>query len=381
MATAFVQFARRTGGAWIKAGQLLGTRRDLFSDDAIRVLSQLRDQVGGRPPRKLKTLLARRLEGTGHRLLSVDPSPLASGSVAFIHLATLSGIEGTLAVKVRRTNVERKVAQDLRLLRRAAALMGRWPRFAHIPLERMVETLATAISRQVNFANEVDNTLKFQRAFAGTSTNFPRIYHHISSEDVIFMDYENNIVSIDAVTTVANLEGMYENLVRSIYKMLFVDGFFHCDVHPGNVFFRDDGDCMFLDCGLAAELTAEERDNFSDFFLCIAFNRGARAADMLLRTALRVPASLDRATFRYDIASVVARVAGLRAREFKVAVFVSDLFEQMRRHSIISAPEFVWMITVLLTIEGPVKAHYPDMDFQRLAVDVIVDSRFETMRT
>lgn len=353
----------------------MGTRRDLFSDEAIRTLALLRDQVGGRPARHLERLLENHLAGTGHRLTSFDPCPLASGSIALVHLVAVSGMKERLAVKVRRAGVAKTVKQDLRLMRGAARLLGRLRRFTHIPLSEMAETMGAAVWRQLDFLNEIENVARFRREFSGTAVSFPQVHVNLSSEEVIFMTYEHGIVGIDDPHQLDDADNSYECVLSAIYRMLFVTGFFHCDVHPGNVFFRQSGGCLFLDCGLAVALTEAERDMFSDFFLCVALNRGARAADLLLRNALSVPPALDLASFRRDIASVVGRAAGRRARDFKVTAFVSDLFDEMRRHRVVSAPQFVWMITVLLTIEGPVKAHCPDMDFQRIAVDVIVGSR------
>ncbi|WP_404338292.1 ABC1 kinase family protein [Sphingomonas sp. MMS12-HWE2-04] len=369
-----VLFARRAGGAWAKILQILSTRRDVVSEDAAAILATVTQQVGGREPPNVHRRIADHLQFRGVDVQHLSIQPIASGSIAFVYKITAAGLDFPLALKLRRPGIIRTLARDFALLGHAANLLRRFPALAHLPLPAMARSFSETIERQSDFSLEAAYIARFGDKFARSNCRIARVIPALSSEDMLFMAFEEERFEIDSVTPRFGI-GAYQNLVRCVYEMIFVHGLFHCDVHPGNVFFDARGNALFLDLGIVKEITEDEREDLADFFLCIALNRGKRAADTLLAKATTIPPGIDRAQFRREIADVVRRSSGLKAGQFSAVSFVVQLFDVMRSHGIVGTADFIWMIAVLVTLEGPVKAAYPDLDFQRIAVDVITASR------
>lgn len=370
-------FARRVGGAWIKICQILATRRDVFSEDGAAILRGLHDRVGGQASLSTRGLRDA-LGPEADLIVDFDPEPIASGSIAYVHKARLARTGQPVILKFRRAGVQKLISADLQLLRAFARMGSRLlPGLRHIPLEAMAASLSNGIGAQTDFSIEAQNLRRFQRNFLNDPLiRFPDVIGLGCNEQLLLLSYEPNLIRIEEeLQGLPDSQVYYRRIMEQIYTMIFVHGFFHCDVHPGNIFARLGGEIVYLDCGLATQISEAERDDFADFFLCVALNRGTRAAELLLRKAIAVPSGLNRRAYTRDIAAVVDEVAGVTARGFSVAKFVAAMFDVNRRYSIVGTPEFIWMITVLLTIEGPIRAGWPDMDFQSIAIDVITAAR------
>ncbi|HEX8534844.1 MAG TPA: AarF/ABC1/UbiB kinase family protein [Allosphingosinicella sp.] len=343
-------------------------------------MGKLQDQVGGRAPALLRGGTESFERGSGIQLEEVGAEPIASGAIAFVYVVRLPGRPEPMILKIKRDGIDALMRADLRLLALSAKLVQRlFVGLQHIPLEEMARTIALEVEAQLDLTREARNAVKFAANFAASpEIRFPTIIEGMSRPDMLVMSFERGLLGIDPQSGgVVHKVDVYERLIRSVYVMLFVHGFFHCDVHPGNVFTRVGGEIVFLDCGLARQLSASDRDDFADFFLCVALNRGKRAAGQMLRLAIHVPANLDQRSYTREISAVVATASGVKAGSFSVVGFVTDLFEVNRRHGIVGTADFIWMITVLVTLEGPVKAACPQIDFQGIAIDVITEARLE----
>jgi ubiquinone biosynthesis protein len=163
--------------------------------------------------------------------------------------------------------------------------------------------------------------------------------------------------------------------LTALYQMLFVTGFIHADLHPGNVFFRRCGECVLLDAGVVARLEGAVCLDFIDFFMGLVANRGEQCAKIIYDNALyRAPAA-DHAAFEADVCALVSRFSALPARDFEVASFATGLFEIQYRYQIYGAPDFMMAIVALLSFEGIVKRVDPDLDFQALARGMLPSAR------
>jgi ubiquinone biosynthesis protein len=158
--------------------------------------------------------------------------------------------------------------------------------------------------------------------------------------------------------------------------MLFVDGFVHCDMHPGNLYFTTSGQVVVLDAGFSVVLSDKLRRLFAEFFMNMAIGRGDRAAEIVvessagLRPDAQVPRFLDR------MADLVERSHGQSAREFSLVAFATEMFDLQRRYGVHAAPELIFPLLSLLVIEGTIRALDPEVDFQEAAKPVLVKGLF-----
>jgi ubiquinone biosynthesis protein len=203
----------------------------------------------------------------------------------------------------------------------------------------------------------------------------------LTTADVLVMDFVQDAVQLMQATIPDKaFRRATHDLLELLYSMIFVRGIVHCDMHPGNVLRQAEGAVALIDAGPIANLNDEDRSCFRDFFLSLACNDADACVSAILRSALHIPDSLDRAAFQRDVGILIHTYHGRSAGSFLVAEFVFRVFALQRRHRLPGAPGFVSAIWALVMFEGLARARYPDLDFQAaaqpfLAADLVSRSR------
>lgn len=373
MADSVVFLAERLGGAWTKVGQLLANRHDLLGRDAVEKLAPIQDRFGEIPFARLVAGLS---PATLEPFVEICDSPIGSGCLAQVHLAILRSSGRRVAVKIRKPGIQRRIEIDLRILRGIAAFVRMTSPSLSIPIVEIVDGISEKIREQLDFMIECRRAEHYRTCGLYEDVLFPNVHPELSGPDLLVMDYEPNLERFDP-STMSDPGPVVKTALRAVFKMIFVDGLVHCDLHAGNIRYRNNGPVAFLDFGIATCLSPESKRLFKDFFLCVALGRGERAARIVLQTALRVPDNLEVAQFTREISRLVESNSGKHAEEFSVWEFVSALFSIQRNHKVYGSPEFFWPIFALHTFEGLVKKRCPDLDFQGIALEVVVGSQFQ----
>src|SRR5205814_5728847 len=250
----------RLGPIFVKFGQVLSTRRDLLPLDIADELAKLQDRV---PPFDSDLALAIIEKGIGHPLgdvfTSIERTPLASASIAQVHLGFLKdGRE--VAVKVLRPGVEMQVARDLALMESAASLVERLSSEGRrLRPREVVAEFARHLDEELDLMREAANASQLRRNFANSQLlAVPEVYWDLCSERVMVMERMHGVpVSQIAVLREKghDLKALGRMGVEICFRQVFRDGFFHADMHPGNIFVGDDGRYIALDFGIMGTLT------------------------------------------------------------------------------------------------------------------------------
>lgn len=365
------------GGAFLKVGQILGTRVDLLPPDAVVALSRLRDDVRPEPFCRLDSVLRTLWESTGvEPVLKIDPVPLASGTIAQVHIGTVSATGKQFAIKVRRPGVGRLLAADVCYIRLFTKVVAHLCWFRRFPISEATGEVCTALQHQVDFAMEVRMLERFRELFADNpNVTIPEVVASRCTADLIVMEY------LDRYRPIPSFRDQPERArlavrtgLRALYKMIFSAGLIHCDLHASNILFNGEGRVALLDFGFVSEMTPNARHDFAEFFLSIACRDGRTAARIVLKTALRVADDLDPIGFERDMQTLIDKTAGRKAADFQVAGFVFELFQVQRRHGIYGSPSFTLPILSLLTYEGLIKDIDPEIEFQQEAVPFVMEA-------
>jgi ubiquinone biosynthesis protein len=372
----FALACERSGGAFSKLAQFLSSRPDLVGPEAIDSLSRLLDHA--RPiafaavDKVLRSALGDAIERYG---LSVDPKPLATATIAQIHLATTRVDPGqTLALKIKRPGIEQILRMDIALIRFGVSAFARLPALRGVPLREALDELCRNVWRQIDFAHEADCFRLFKQAFEGTAgIGVPQIHAELSTSDVIAMEYMAGYEPLRKCSRAAQRQAAVTGL-RALYKMLFELRVFHCDLHPGNILSNDAGDVALLDMGLVADIAPPTQLLFAQFFASIAFCNAKQAARVVLETATAGAQTCEYSALLADLQSLLDRVGGMLVATFSVAGFVTELFQIQQRHGLHGAPDFTMAIMSLLTYEGTLKSIVPDVAFQREALPFVVQA-------
>lgn len=363
---ALATMCERMGPTFIKIAQLLGSRPDLIGVPAARALARVRDHVTPFPSEEAIRIVERSLGGPlSRRFERFDPVPVAAGSIAQVHAALLENGE-RVAVKVRRPGLRGVMMRDFAVLRAMAGLLERTRWFRNVPLKDVVAEIEGTVMGQLDFRRERSNNERFRRNLAGRpQIVIPRVLPELCTEDLIVMEYIGGLTPVDMMDLpqlfreAASVRGM-----EALCSMIFVHGFIHADLHPGNVFVQADGTIIMFDFGLVAELDERERRRFAEFFLAMSTNDGETCAEIVLQTARSLPPSLDRAAFVGAMKEMVARFSGRNAGEFEVTRFVTALFALQHRYGVRGSTAFMMTIISLLLFEGILKSLNPSFDFQ-----------------
>jgi ubiquinone biosynthesis protein len=380
LAWAVVRLAEFAGPVGIKLAQIASARGDLLPPIFVDALGQVQDQV--RPP---STRAIRRALGQayGASLTSTFPRldlvPVASGSIAVV-LRAYTRDGDHVALKIVRPGVSRRLAGELRWLRRIVTLIGRRPRFQYLPLVQTFDIFAGLVVRQVDMKAEAEAALRVAEML-GNDVIVPRPRLDLTHPGVLVMTYHAPRYKIsDAWLPAEEYRLACRTLLRAVYRMTLIHGYVHGDLHPGNVGIADDGRIILYDFGLIAALSPHDRVLFRDFFLAVACNDGATVARCILVSARRQMPAHGVAPFRRDVDLVLRRRSGQRAGEFLVAGFVRELFALQHRHGLDGTPGFAAAIWALGMFEGLVRERYPDLDFQREVRPFVTSAILERVR-
>jgi ubiquinone biosynthesis protein len=366
----------RLGPSFIKFGQLLSTRRDLLSEATCRALSGLTDDVPP-PPRESVERVLRAAYGQRLPFAEFDWRPLACGTIASVHRGTLpDGRE--VAVKVRRAGIAGTMRTDFALATALASTAGRLPALRRIPLAEIVGQVSGAIEGQLDFVAERASLAALADGFAAeVAVRVPRPIDGWCTDDTVVMEYVPDLVAYRP-------EGLDEQARRAVvtqtlntvYRMLFQHGLVHCDLHPGNLYLTPGAGVVIVDAGFVVRLPERVRRLFAAFFLNMALGRGGRCADIVIESAAAVDRRCDLTGFRASLAALIDEVTGRSADDFNLAWFAARLFALQRRHGLYAAPEFVFPLLCLLVVEGMVNEFDSGVDFQALALPVLLDGLY-----
>lgn len=368
----------RLGPTFVKAGQVLGTRRDVLSPALCDELSVLADDV---PPMDRVHADRALSEAFGDELdelfAEIDREPVASGSVACVYWGRLrSGRE--VALKLRRPGVDRVMALDLALMRRGAALMARLPMFSGMPVVEVVDQMTGAVFNQLDFEREAGALVRLRRNLSAVPRLWvPQVFPEATRPRCIVMEF---IPGLDTGTadrcSLAVRKRFGVSGLVAIYQMLFVDGFVHCDMHPGNLYFTTAGQVVVLDAGFSVQLSDKLRRLFAEFFMNMAIGRGDRAADIVVESSAGLRPDADVPGFLERMADLVERSHGLSAKEFSLVAFAAEMFDLQRQFGVHAASELIFPLLSLLVIEGTIRELDPEVDFQQAAKPVLVKGLF-----
>ena len=368
---ALADLLERLGPTFVKAGQLLSSRPDLVGVERAVALGRLRSHVRPEPWRHVRTVVESTLGGPlEDRFREFDRSPLGAGSVSQVHRAvTRSG--RPVAVKVLRPHVEKRLVADVRIARLGCSILARVPKLRLVPWRETIEQFADVLTGQLDLELEAAVSARFRAAFASSDVCIPASVPELSGSRVHTMELVPEFASaVDSQRR--DCEPAARVALRTLYKMLFVEGLVHTDLHEGNLILMDDGTIVIVDFGLFTRLDRRTRSLFRQFFLGMAMGDAAACTRVVVATAAKVPDDLIHADLLDEIRQLILRHPTHSVADFEVAAFVTDLFAVQVRFGIRSSPDFATAIMSLISLEGVLKRRAPALAFAAESIDFLL---------
>jgi ubiquinone biosynthesis protein len=380
------------GPIFVKAGQVLSTRRDLIPADVADELSLLQDQVPPFPGAEARAIVERELKAPVETLYAAfDETALASASIAQVHAATLrDGRE--VVVKVLRPGIQAQIARDVALLRSLGGLAQRWhPNADKIRPLDVVAEVEKMLENELDLQREGASASLLRRNFAsGVDLYVPEVHWELTTGRVLTLERVRGASSDDlAAIDAAGIDRrkLAAKGVRVFYEQVFRDNFFHADAHPGNVWVdlarREEPRFIALDFGIMGSLPEADQYWLAQNFIALFERDYARIA------RLHVDAGWMPDTVRLDELEAAVRTVcepyfTRPLSQISLAELVVKLFQTARRFELTLQPQLILLQKTLLNIEGVGRLLDPDIDIWAVAHPVlerILRERYSARRT
>ncbi|MBC8070230.1 MAG: AarF/ABC1/UbiB kinase family protein, partial [Deltaproteobacteria bacterium] len=359
----------KLGPTFVKLGQIFSTRTDLLPPSLIHELARLQDNVEGLPFAQIDAQLVRNL-GAGYRahFTALDETPLASASIAQVHRATL--VDGTeVVLKVQRPAVRAKIESDLGILMVFAGLLEDAIDEARaMDLRGIITGFTKSISAELDFCIEARNLERFRRNFQDVpEVVFPKVFDELSSSEVLCMEFLDGRKFSEVLESGEDTKPLVSVYFNTAYKMLFHDGFFHGDLHPGNVLILRGNRVGILDCGMVGRLSPAAKDRVIDIMYAVLNEDLEQVArtfyDLTIRTG-----PVDYEKFEADVVEIAERyLVGIPISEIQIGTLFAQIVGGATRHAVRMPTDFTMMFKAIITTEGMAKTIAPDIDPIELA--------------
>ena len=364
------------GPVWIKFGQMLSTRRDLFPPKIADELAILQDRVAPFDGVKAKAQIERSIGGPVETWFDdFDIKPLASASIAQVHTATLKSNGRKVVIKVIRPDILPVIKADMKLIYRLARWVPRLlPDGRRLRPMEVVRDYEKTLIDELNLLREAANAIQLRRNFDQSRMLYvPEVYSDYCSETMLVMERIYGIPISDVATLEqhgVNMKLLAERGVQVFFTQVFRDSFFHADMHPGNIFVSydrpEDPQYIGIDCGIVGSLNKEDKRYLAENFIAF-FNRDYRKVAELHVDSGWVPPDTNVEDFEFAIRTVCEPIFEKPLAEISFGHVLLNLFNTARRFNMEVQPQLVLLQKTLLYIEGIGRQLYPQLDLWKTA--------------
>jgi len=378
------------GPVYVKLGQLLSTRPDLLPPPYIAELTALQADVPPVPWVVVEAVIREQLrQPLETYFATVDPQPVAAGSIAQTHHATL--IDGReVALKIQRPGIDHIIEQDIRLLRGLAQLVSRTELVQYYNLTALTEEFATALRGELNFSQEANYTdllrrnLSKSRWFDPERLIVPAIVWELTTEKLLVMEWVRGVPLLQAqigrsptealilpesrqaepdvaAQALAKRRDLVRLLVRAFFQQIYIDGVFHADPHPGNLFYVEDSRVALIDYGMVGRLDPRTQQILTELLLAIANLDATRCSQLTLELAESAP-TVNLAQLETDFERLLRRYYNLSLAEINFSQLIYELLQTARQNQIRLPSNMGLYAKTIANLEGVARKLDPEFN-------------------
>ncbi|EJL6680396.1 TPA: ubiquinone biosynthesis regulatory protein kinase UbiB [Vibrio cholerae] len=364
------------GPVWIKFGQMMSTRRDLFPPHIADPLAMLQDKVAPFDGLQAKQLIEKELGAPLETWFDdFDIKPLASASIAQVHTAKLKSNGRDVVLKVIRPDIRPQIDADIKLMYRVARIVAKsLPEARRLKPVEVVREYEKTLLDELDLRREAANAIQLRRNFENSEELYvPEVLTDFCNETVMVSERIYGIQVSDLAGLHANgtnMKLLAERGVSVFFTQVFRDSFFHADMHPGNVFVNpnhpENPQWIGLDCGIVGTLNSEDKRYLAENFLAF-FNRDYRRVAQLHVDSGWVPLDTNVDEFEVAIRMVCEPIFAKPLCEISFGHVLLNLFNTARRFNMEVQPQLVLLQKTLLYVEGLGRQLYPQLDLWQTA--------------
>jgi ubiquinone biosynthesis protein len=363
------------GPVYVKLGQLLSTRPDLLPLEYIEALSELQSNVPPIDWREIETILLEQLSQPPVEIFShIDIQPVAAGSIAQTHRAILK--DGRIvAIKVQRPGIDRLVTRDIAMIKQIAKLLSSTDFGKRYDLVALAAEFSTALQSELDFTQEARYTEALrQNLLAGkwfdtTKIMVPEIDRQLSTQKVLVLEWLDGVPILAARLTGKNYGGDIQQerqaltvlCFRAFFQQYLVDGLFHADPHPGNLFYLDDGRVAVLDCGMMGRLDARTQSALVEMILAIINSDAQRCAQITLQLAEPM-GELNLSHLEWDYDRLLHKYNNISLQNMNASEAFAEILQAARRNNLRWPSNIGLFAKSLANLEGVGRQFNPEVN-------------------
>ncbi|MDX8390584.1 MAG: 2-polyprenylphenol 6-hydroxylase [Mariprofundaceae bacterium] len=368
----------KLGPTFIKFGQMLSTRVDILPIDVAIELKKLQDNVPPVPFSVVSTQLEqtykRPILGENGMFSSFESEAIAAASIAQVHFAELH--DGSkVAVKIRRSNIKKVIESDLAILRLLAAMFDRYlPEYRRLKAPRVIEEFSATILGELNLRAEAAHASRFAENLQEVQgVGIPKVVWDYTTTDVLVTERIIGIpIDERQLLAAAGHDPMQlcERLAALFFHMVFVDGYFHADLHPGNIFVTASGEIVLVDFGIVGRLDLKSRCYIADMLLAFLQQNYKRAAEVHLEAGY-VPSNTNISAFEDAMREIAEPIFNRPLKDISLAELLFYLFAVTERFKMETQPELLLLQKTMVVIEGVARELEPEVNIWGLAKPLV----------
>ena len=354
------------GPTFIKLGQIMSTRPDLFPEELIAELQKLQDSVPAFDSEKAVQLVENELDCSINDLFDdFDKKPLASASIAQVHIATLKNGK-QVAIKIQRPNIKNQINIDLDIMLHLARIIQRnFKNFESINLISIVKEFKKIINKELSFVKEANNIERFDYYFKDDNDVYiPKIYRRYSTDRILTMEYIKGI-KISRIKHYkkynCDRKIIAKNGVNCILKQIFIHGFFHADPHPGNIIVLENNVICLIDFGMMGIITEDQKNKLGELIISV-LKKDSKRVTQIIRSML-IDRNIDNIQIlEQDIAELLEENIHQSLKYINMGDLIKRLTNILYNYQLKIAPNFYILFKSLMTIEGIGRRLVPNFD-------------------
>ena len=363
------------GPFYVKLGQILSTRPDILPPNYIKALTALQANVPPVSWEAIERLLSQELGQPIESVFSkINQQPIAAGSIGQIHRATLTTGE-EVAIKFQRPGIDKIVEQDISLIKGVAELVSLTDFGENYDIVELADEFSQAIkaeldfTKEANYTDKIRNNLSESRWFDTEQLVIPKVYWEVTSEKILVLEWLHGKPILEADLSIPESTKSIEIrkqeittlLFRAFFQQLYLDGFFHADPHPGNIFYLDNGKIAIIDCGMVGKLDPRTQQILTELLLAI-FDLDAQGCTQLTIELSQGGKAESLERLRNDYEQILRKYYDLSLSQFNFSEVVYEILQIARKNKLKVPGNLGLYAKCLANLEGAARHFNPQIN-------------------
>jgi ubiquinone biosynthesis protein len=363
-------FLKFSGPSFVKLGQILSVRPDLVGKNLATTLASFQDRLPPFSNKEVKKILAQEFSQNPEKIFSeFNFTSVASASVAQVHKAKLH--DGTIvAVKLMRPCIRRIMARDIYTLKLLTKIIAIFSSFLGKSLSEIANLLQENAKSELDLLHEAANGSRLKEDLKDVKGFYvPEIFWQFSTSKVLVLEWLEGIPFSDEkaiLNSDFDKKQIAQNLVISYFNQVYVHGFFHADMHPGNLFLLKNGDIGVVDFGIMGKIDKKTRLAIAEILIGFLNKNYTRVAQLHIEAGI-VPPETNVDDLALSCRKIGETIVGSSVKEISIAKLLANLIEMTREYKMATRPELLLLQKTILLVEGVGVVLNPNLNIWDLA--------------